>query len=188
MQPHYYVRIGVLGQVGRFRAVDGLGYARTARAICRTVRGLEVGEVLGRCDGVDEPHLAAGLQSDGELLRTVTPTDDLLIARLEKNRASAYEACVERLQKLAIDAPLIDVEHLFDGQSLYFYFLGDIPPAVESLTAELAEVYDARAQFRQFADTLATGCGPDCGTEHASGKGCGDSCGSCAVAAACKKH
>lgn len=181
MSSHYYVRIGVLGQVGRFRPVDGCVYRRGARAVCRTARGLEVGEVLGRCEEADESDLLP--QADGELLRAVTPSDDLLIARLEKNRTAAYEACVARLQALAIDATLIDVEHLFDGASLYFYFLGDLSPAVAEVTAELAEVYDARAQFRQFAETVAAGCGPDCGTDKAGG--CGDSCGSCAVAAAC---
>ena len=80
---------------------------------------------------------------------------------------------------------LIDVEHLFDGQSLYFYFLGDVGPATEQLTAELAELYSAAVKFDQFTDTLVNGCGPNCGTADAEGGGCGTSCVSCAVAGAC---
>ena len=53
--PHYFVRVGVFGAVGCFRAADGAGYPRTARVICRTSRGLEVGEVLAEATAVDEP-------------------------------------------------------------------------------------------------------------------------------------
>ena len=38
---------------------------------------------------------------------------------------------------------------------------------MEPLTAELAEAYEAKAQFRKFTETLTQGCGPDCGTERA---------------------
>ena len=36
----------------------------------------------------------------------------------------------------------MDVEHLFDGRSLFFHFLGDVPPEVEAVTQELAEAYE----------------------------------------------
>ena len=62
---------------------------------------------------------------------------------------------------------LVDVEHLFDGQSLFFYFLGDTTPELDALTGELAEIYEAQVQFRKFTDTLTAGCGPGCGTEEA---------------------
>ena len=79
---------------------------------------------------------------------------------------------------------LLDVEQLFDGQSIYFYFLGDVPPEVEALTAELAEVYEAKVKMRQFSQALVEGCGPGCGTEAAGQGACG-TCTSCAVAGAC---
>jgi hypothetical protein len=70
----------------------------------------------------------------------------------------------------------MDVEHLFDGQSLVFYFLGPHDPRLETITAELAEVYEAKVQFRSFADAVNVGCGPGCGTSEAIGGGCGTSC------------
>jgi hypothetical protein len=79
---------------------------------------------------------------------------------------------------------LLDVEHLFDGQSLYFYFLGETPPELDSLTAELADVYEAKAQLQKFADTLTAGCGPHCGTEEGGGCGSGG-CSTCAAVGAC---
>jgi hypothetical protein len=86
---------------------------------------------------------------------------------------------------LQLPAVLMDVEHLFDGQTLLFYFLGEITPELEALTDELAELYELHVQFRRFAEAVTTGCGPGCGTEAATGGGC-TSCGTgCAVAGAC---
>ncbi len=169
-----------MGHVGRFTSVDAVGYPRGRKVVLRTARGLELGEVLGPADAAAVPG-----QSDGSILRAVTIEDQLLEARLEKNRQAAFDACNERILASRLSATLIDVEHLFDGRSLFFYFLGDVPPELESLAGELAEVYDAAAEFGRFADTLATGCGPGCGTDEASGGGCTTCATGCAVAGAC---
>ncbi len=175
----HLVRVGLLGQVGRFQAAGGQRFARQARVICRTARGLEVGDVLH--SSVQTPG-----QADGELVRGVTVEDDLLLDRIERRKEEAYRACADLLARHDQDAVLMDVEHLFDGQGLYFYFLGEVSPEVERLTGELAQAYETKVQFRQFTETLAAGCGPDCGTEAAAGGGCGSGgCASCAVAAAC---
>ena len=177
MLGQHFVRIGVLGGVGRFAAADRCRYSRGARVVCRTGRGLEVGEVLSEVEAEE------AMQCDGALLRRVTVEDDLLLARLEKNREEAYRACAARLAERGLQAVLVDVEHLFDGRSLYFYFLGETTPELDALTTELAGVYEAQAQIERFAQTLIAGCGPHCGTDEA--EGCGSACGSCAVAGAC---
>ncbi len=110
--------------------------------------------------------------------------DELLIARQRKNRAAAMTACQRLLSEHHSNAVLMDVEQLFDNSSLYFYFLGDVSPELERLTAELAEEYDSHVAFRKFAETVASGCGPDCGTEAAAGF-CGTTAGGCATCGAC---
>lgn len=120
---------------------------------------------------------------DGTILRQAAVEDELLWTRIEKNRASAYQECQRLLDERDMEAALIDIELLFDGRSIYFYFLGTVTPEVEQLTAELAQVYEARVQLRQFSDAMTLGCGPGCGTEEAAG--CGEGCGSCAIAGAC---
>lgn len=182
---HHFVRIGVLGHVGRFTSVDAVAYSRGMRVICRTSRGLEVGEILAPA-GEAESNSADGPQSDGSILRGVTVSDDLLLARLERNRQEAFAACEKELVERGIGIPLLEVEQLFDGSSLYFHFLGDVPPEVTELTDRLAETYNAAAGISQFSDLLETGCGPGCGTADKAG-GCGNSCVSCSIAGACKK-
>src|SRR5262245_21484420 len=139
----HLVRVGVMGNVGRFVSPDAVHYPRGARVIVRTPRGLEIGEVLSGGPST-APDLA---DADGVLLRAMMIEDELLEARLAKNREQAYDACAQRIADCGLPTVLIDVEHLFDGRSLVFYFLGEITPELESITAELAELYDAQAKF-----------------------------------------
>jgi cell fate regulator YaaT (PSP1 superfamily) len=176
----HLVRYGLLGHVGKFAAVDALRHPRRSRVVVRSQRGLEVGEVLAEPDG----HAAAETL-DGQILRRMSVQDDLLEARLQRRRHEAFAACEELLRQSAVPAALVDVEHLFDGEGLFFYFLGDPPQRAHDITRQLAETYEAAVEFRKFADTLSEGCGPGCGTEEAKGQGGCASCTSCAVASAC---
>lgn len=180
MSHQHLVRIGLMGNVGRFTSVDAARYSRGRRVICRTTRGLEVGEVLAAED------TSTGAETDGALLRGMTVEDELLLTRLERYRDEAFQACTEKLARQSATAVLMDVEHLFDGRSVYFYFLGEVTPELEALTEELAEAYQKNVRFDQFVQTLTEGCGPGCGTEAAEGNGCGSGgCSTCGVASAC---
>lgn len=180
MATHHLVRVGALGHVGRFTSVDLARYPRRSRVILRTGRGLEIGEILAPPSDTDDIQRA-----DGSILRGMTVEDELLETRLERNRLAALNACSERINELQLSATLMDVEHLFDGRTLLFYFLGEVTPKLEALTQELAELYETQVQFRRFTETVNEGCGPGCGTAEAEGAGCG-SCGTgCAVASAC---
>lgn len=196
--PHL-VRLGPFGHVGRFLPVEAAQYPRGSRVVCRTRRGLEVGQVLAADEPPSRPYSStaprssSGSAADGELLRKVTVEDDLLLARIERRKHEAFEVCNKLLAERGIAAALMDVEHLFDGQSLYFYFLGSPPAEAELLTAELAAAYDSAVEFQKFTDAVELGCGPQCGTEEATGCGtdgghAGGGCSSCSIAAACVKH
>ena len=176
----HLVRFGAAGHVGRFSAVEAVRYPRRTRVVIRSSRGLETGEVLGESD--HEPHAR---DSHGQILRQMTVQDDLLQTRLERRRNEAFDACQRLLAERGVEAALVDVEHLLDGEGLFFYFLGDPPAEAADVTRELAATYEAAVEFRKFADTLAEGCGPGCGTEEAAGQGGCSSCTSCAVASAC---
>ena len=177
MRHTYFVRVGLFGHVGRFQAIDSTCHARGARVVCRTHRGLEVGEVLSYVEQNDH-------DADGEIIRRMSVEDDLMLSRLERDKATALEQCGAILAERGSTVAILDAEILLDGGGLYFYFLGEPGEDLTTVTAELASTYQSHVRFEQFADTLIHGCGPDCGTE--AGGGCGDSCGSCAVASACK--
>lgn len=167
-----------MAKVGVFAAADSRVYPRDTAVICRTSRGLEQGTVICDVDHAGEETLA------GTLLRKTTPDDQRILDRLDRYRDKAFFACQDLIQEHGFNAVLMDVEHLFDGESVYFYFLGEVHPELESLTDQLAATYDRKVRFKKFAETLANGCGPDCGTKEGS---CGG-CNGCALANACKSE
>ena len=182
----HLVRVGAMADVGAFGSADATRYPRDSRVIVRTRRGLEIGQVLTPPDDIAPLASNAVVATiDGTIVRGMTVEDQLLEARLQRNRLAASEACAAELATRQWPTILLDVEHLFDGETLVFYFLGELPPELDALTAELAEAYDAKAQFRGFVETVTTGCGPGCGTDEATGAGCGSCSTGCAVAGAC---
>lgn len=174
---NHLVQVGLFGSVGRFRAADGRPRQDGTEVICRTERGLECGRVLRVLP--DDDCTA----EDGVLLRKVTRDDRLILERINRFRDRAFVACEQRVRQSGLSAVLVDVEHLFDGQSVYFYFLGNVTPELTAMTEHLAETWEAKVKIRQFAERLAEGCGPDCGT----GDGCSSGgCGSCALKGSCR--
>src|SRR5882672_2870594 len=100
MSRFHLIRVGAMGQVGRFAAVDVVRYPRHSRVVVRTRRGLEIGQVLTPPDDGDDARVFA----DGDILRGMTIEDDLLNARLEKHRHDAYEACARLLSEERVPA------------------------------------------------------------------------------------
>lgn len=178
----YLVRYGALDQIAAFSAADKTRFFRGNAAICRTNRGLEVGEIITEADPVSEASDFAGV-----ILRRMTPQDELIQTRLKKDRDRAIEDCQKLLDQFNSDAVILDVEQLFDGNSIFFYFLGDTTEIPAIVTDRLAEVYESRVKFKQFTEAAIAGCGPDCGTESASGCSSKSGCSTCAAAGACKK-
>ncbi len=178
MSIDYLVETGLFGQISRLRSPDSRRYQADDPVVCRTERGLEAGRIVCCLD--EEPwHEPAA----GDIMRRMTPEDRMIAERLVRYRDRAFDACTRLLNERQIPAVLVDVEHLLDGQSIFFYFLGEVTPELDALTAELCAAYDAKVRFRQFAERMANGCGPECGT-GASGCGTGG-CGSCALSGRC---
>lgn len=180
----YHVRVGSMGELWHCAAADEGAYGRGQRVVCRTPRGLELGTITApglRGDAQDSARC------DGKILRRTTTEDELLDARLLRYKRRAIERCRREIRDAGIEATLIDVDHLFDGRTLIFYFLGEITDELQSLTESLASSYEQSVRSKHFAKLLAEGCGPGCGTEAKGGCGTGGGCAVCLAAAACGK-
>lgn len=180
----YLVRVGVFGQVGRFRTVEPTKLLRSARVVCRTQRGIEVGQVLAASKSPTSDHDLA----DGRILRKMTSEDELLWGHLERLASQSLAACQQWLHAEGITALLIDVEPLLDGKTLYFHFLSEVSPKVQEHLDSLVNIYEREARQSKFAQLLEHGCGPGCGTENAK-NGCSSrgGCAVCQVASKCKR-
>ena len=179
MGAHHLVKIGLMGVVGHYQSPDFTVFPRDSKVICRTTRGLEFGEVICPLDEVSENDQP----SAGQILRRVGSEDKMILERLERHRDKAFAACQSLINERQLPGVLVDVEHLFDGESVYFYFLGEVDSRTEALTNELAATYERKVRFKKFAETLANGCGPECGTGESKCSSGG--CGSCALSGGC---
>lgn len=186
------LRVGLLGQVGRFSLGDVGGLRRGDRVVCRTRRGIEVAVALG---GARESHGVAigdsdgGVEWDGRVLRRTTPEDELLWGHLRQLGEEAFQSCVAWLREQSVAATLLEVEPLLDGRTLYFHFLSNVDDPVQQQLDALVAIYENRVRESKFAKLLEHGCGPGCGTAQAK-NGCGSrgGCAVCKAAAACTKH
>jgi cell fate regulator YaaT (PSP1 superfamily) len=172
------VRTGLFGELRLLKLAGQFSAVADQQVICRTERGLETGSVVCDFDAIPE-----GLEVSGEVLRPVNDQDLLLIERLDRFKLRAIAACEKLLSERNHSAVLLDAEHLFDGQSLFFYFLGEVSDEMNEIVQQLGETYDKKVRFAQFAEKLANGCGPGCGTTNA---GCSTSaCSNCSTAGGC---
>jgi nitrite reductase (NADH) small subunit/3-phenylpropionate/trans-cinnamate dioxygenase ferredoxin subunit len=170
---HFLVRFGAMGHVGKFRAPEPVGCHRGDRVVVQSSRGLEIGEVLLTAE--PDSALMAGQPDSGVLVREFTEDDAVKERLLRDGQLRAFDACRQLLADRNMPVELVDAEQLFDGQTLIFYFLGDPPPALAHITAELARAYETQVQFRPLGSGLESPCGTGCGSEggHACGN-CGD--------------
>lgn len=179
MTTSFLVRTGIFAEVAWFDSALGLRLATGDEVICRTERGLEVGQILAEgWQDANSEQASSPLQTSGRVLRPVNEQDRLLIERLDRFKLQAVESCEQLLAQRGIKATLVEAEQLFDGKHLFFYFLGEPTPETDEVLEELSQQYDRRIGFSRFAARLAEGCGPGCGTTKSS---CGDSggCSSC---------
>ncbi|WP_162006691.1 PSP1 C-terminal domain-containing protein [Roseimaritima sediminicola] len=178
MSEHYLIRVGSFGTLFRCQSQDATVYARGQRVVCRTPRGTEIGSVRSVVPATD--------QAEGQVMRRTTTEDELLVDRLEKHRARAVHRCQQFLAESDTPATLLEVDPLFDGRTLIFFFLGEVDERVQRMTDELVAEYERNVRSRHFAKLLNQGCGPGCGTDAKAGGGCSGGCAVCVVAAACK--
>ncbi len=177
------IRIGLLGQIGRFLASSEQEFGRSDRVVCRTSRGVEVGEVLRQV----ESRSNRAIEADGSVLRRMRPEDELLWGHLRQLSRDAHAGCEAWLRENGFAQVLLDVEPLLDGKTLYFHFMTNVDDPVEKYVDELVRVYEQQVAHSDFAALLEHGCGPGCGTEQ-SENGCSKrgGCSVCSVAQACR--
>jgi len=155
---------------------------RHAGVLVQTPRGIELGSVIDRVDPADV--IGESNSVSLRIVRRVTRDDERLINRLQKYKIEAVRKCQEVLSASDSPAVLIDVDQLFDGNTLILHFLGPVDAVGRDLTDAIVREYENEVQSIRLSELMNVGCGPGCGTE--TGSGCGTSGGCVGCAIACK--
>ena len=144
----YIVRHGAMRYLGVFSAPNGLTIQRGDTVITGTERGTEVGTVLSPAT----PQAVAALPDPtrGEIFRLATAMDEHRIAELSLLQARQYDISTSLVKGHRLAMQIVDVEHLFGGERLLFYFLAEQRVDFRDLVKSLAREFHTRIELRQI--------------------------------------
>jgi cell fate regulator YaaT (PSP1 superfamily) len=144
----YIVRHGVTRMLGEFTAPPGTLFLRGSDIVIRTERGQEIGQVL--CPA--QPQAVALLvePTRGEILRPLTVEDGQRVERLREQQRQEYDIASRAIQSRRLQMELVDVEHLFGGERIVFYFLAETRVDFRELVKDLARELQTRIELRQI--------------------------------------
>lgn len=147
--PRFLVRHGAMRFLGEFAAPPPVEVGRGTRVVVRTERGQEVGDVL--CPSTPQAVAAIPDPTRGEILRAVTPEDLIKVRIIEHDVQKAeYAKAVELIANHHLPMQLVDVEHLFGGERIVFYFLAENRVDFRELVKSMAREFRARIELRQI--------------------------------------
>jgi cell fate regulator YaaT (PSP1 superfamily) len=147
MASSWIVRHGAMRFLGTFDA-DTDNYARGQEVILRTERGLEVGQLL--CPATPRAVELITEPTHGRILRLLAENDRAQRERLRAIEERELETCVRFVQQRCLQMELVDVEHLFGGERIVFYFLAEKRVDFRELVKDLAREYQTRIEMRQI--------------------------------------
>jgi hypothetical protein len=179
--PDCLVAYGHAGFLGRFRSAVQL--RREDRVVVRTVRGVELGTVLG-----ETAHGVTGPDSAGEVLRVATAEDDAAASRLASRAAAIVADAQAAAEALGLPLLFLDGEVLLGGPAVLqavHWADCDATPLFEQLSARHGlpvQLADLTATPKPAAH-VCEACGDEKSGCDSCGTGGGCSTGSCASGA-----
>jgi cell fate regulator YaaT (PSP1 superfamily) len=148
MVSSYIVRHGAMRFLGEFTAGEDQTYPRDARVLVRSERGLEVGQVLCATNPRALELLAE--PTHGQIVRPLQADDHVEIDRLRQAEVREFDACRGFIQQRSLQMELVDVEHIFGGERIVFYFLAEKRVDFRELVKDLARAFQTRIEMRQI--------------------------------------
>src|SRR5439155_4729099 len=133
---------------GTFGTDPETAFRRGDGVLVRTDRGLEVGEVLCEVSPRAVEFLAD--PTHGRVVRHLTDEDRAALKRLRESEQRELEACQGFVAHRRLQMELVDVEHLFGGERIVFYFLAEKRVDFRELVKDLARAFQTRIEMRQI--------------------------------------
>jgi hypothetical protein len=123
-------------------------YARYDEVVVRTERGLELGVVL--CHSTPQMMSLLSEPTHGRIVRKMTDQDRQEKQRLKALEQAELDTCERFVETRKLQMELVDVEHLFGGERIVFYFLAEKRVDFRELVKDLAREYQTRIEMRQI--------------------------------------
>jgi cell fate regulator YaaT (PSP1 superfamily) len=146
--PKYVVRHGAMRLLGVLSTRGNTRFARGAKVVARTNRGLELGEVL--CEATDEAVAHLQDPARGQILRDASADDSNEEIHMHTQARSEFDICRKYVEKLGLSMQLVDVEHIFGGERIVIYYLSEARVDFRELVRQLATEFQTRIEMRQI--------------------------------------
>ena len=159
------VRYGKMGMIGEFQHSEREIPSTASHVVLRTERGMEIGSVIspyfhsrGTCD-ISNEHVEQYCQAHGpgyplslhgHFIRYATEQDLNEQRHLEHSAAEEIAFCRELIKKHDLAMKLVDIEHLFGGDRIIFYFMAEGRVDFRQLVRQLGQQYQTRIEMRQI--------------------------------------
>jgi cell fate regulator YaaT (PSP1 superfamily) len=134
--------------LGEFETQGDAVYRHGDDVVVRSERGLEVGQVL--CESSPPAMAMLSEPTKGQILRALTAEDQHRIEKLQENERHEFGTCRDFITQRKLQMELVDVEHLFGGERIVFYFLAEKRVDFRELVKDLAREYQTRIELRQI--------------------------------------
>ena len=149
MPAQYIVRYSSLRHLGEFTAKDEQQFARYSEVIVRTDRGVEWGQVL--CESNDQARKRLGRNSTkGRILRVASDNDHRILDDANRTAREEFDGCGEMILERKLQMHLTDVERVFGGERLIFYYIAEKHVDFRELVRALATKFRTRIEMRQI--------------------------------------
>jgi cell fate regulator YaaT (PSP1 superfamily) len=145
----YVVRYGTMRNVGEFTARARDSYVRGDEIVVRSSRGVEWGEVL--CVGTKRTREYLK-QSDnpGRILRLVSDEDRRSRDEVMARETEHFDVGSSMIAERSLQMQLVDVEQIFGGERLVFYYLAEQRVDFRELVKDLARHFKTRIEMRHI--------------------------------------
>ena len=148
MTIRYIVRHGTMRFLGDYQGAEQTAYSRGQQVIVRSERGLESGEVL--CEATERALQLISEPTHGQIVRIMGEKDHAELDRIHQAEMAEFKGCTEFIASRKLQMELVDVEHLFGGERIVFYFLAEKRVDFRDLVKDLAREFRTRIEMRQI--------------------------------------
>ncbi|OHB50116.1 MAG: hypothetical protein A2Y10_14235 [Planctomycetes bacterium GWF2_41_51] len=158
------VRYGKMGTTGWFTHEEKNMPKASTKVMIKSERGLEIGEVVGRfcyksCafkkneDAVVD-YYAVGkadcpVTDGGKFVRYATEQDLSDEHHINIGAKEELRKCKQIISELNLPMKLVDIEHIFGGERIIFYFTAENRIDFRELVKRLAKEFQTRIEMRQ---------------------------------------
>ncbi|MEQ9406778.1 MAG: regulatory iron-sulfur-containing complex subunit RicT [Fuerstiella sp.] len=147
--PKYVVRYGSMRHLGEFSSKRQHSLRRGDDVIVRSDRGVEFGLVLCEATASTASYLGANVRT-GRILRIASDEDRRSLEEVAAREKVYFSDGQKMIAEHRLQMQLVDVEQVFGGERIVFYYLSEKRVDFRELVKLMAREFNARIEMRQI--------------------------------------